>query len=265
MDHKIKMVLRLLAVGIVAVGLWQWAPRLLEQQGLYFGKSAYQAEAEERMASLPIQYVGPDACFQCHQSQHDEWQETNHLTVGCETCHGPGRGHIDGEGKPSFDTSREACGVCHDELDARPGDFPQVSLVQHNSQSSCTACHNPMGAASWIPHFVEEGTDCLFCHGLQGIKPFPESHAGRSGEVCHICHKVSPILPTSTATPPGTTPTAPPAGTVEPASPPGVPHSLEGRSECIACHGPAGFKPFPADHAGRAGDLCLACHEREGS
>ncbi|MFC2004805.1 hypothetical protein ACFLUY_01120 [Chloroflexota bacterium] len=38
-------------------------------------------------------------------------------------------------------------------------------------------------------------------------------------------------------------------------------HSLEGRDDCLMCHGESAAKPFPADHAGRANDTCLECHK----
>ncbi|MBF8267758.1 MAG: hypothetical protein HW388_1266 [Dehalococcoidia bacterium] len=225
MNRKIKIVLCLLAVVTGAVGLWQLAPRLLEQRGLYFGEQVYQAETEERTSLLPIQYAGSQVCSQCHQAQHRGWQESEHLTVACEACHGPGQAHVEEGAKPSLDASREACGTCHNELAARPGAFPQIDLAQHNSQLACIACHNPMGTA----------------------------------------RQVSLVVPTSTATPSDTTPTPWPSGVIEPSGPPRIPHSLEGRSACMACHGSTGFKPFPADHAGRAGDLCQSCHRREGT
>jgi hypothetical protein len=42
---------------------------------------------------------------------------------------------------------------------------------------------------------------------------------------------------------------------------PQIPHSTEGRDDCLACHGPGQLVPFPADHAGRTNEMCLACHQ----
>lgn len=264
MDRKLKIALCLLTVAIVAVGLWQLAPRLMEQRDLHFGKQAYQVETEQRAAALPIQYVASELCAQCHQQQHDQWLEAEHSTIACETCHGPGWAHIEAGARLTLDTSRESCGTCHDELDARPRDFPQIDLAQHNSPSACVTCHNPMASAPQVPHPVEQGADCLSCHGPQGFKPLPESHLGRSSEVCQLCHQVSQLLPASTPTPSAAvTPPTPTPETSGPAIPSVVPHPLEGRSDCLMCHGPTGFKPFPADHAGRTSNLCLACHERK--
>lgn len=38
-------------------------------------------------------------------------------------------------------------------------------------------------------------------------------------------------------------------------------HSLEGRDDCLMCHGEGAVEPFPADHAGRTNETCLTCHE----
>ncbi len=44
---------------------------------------------------------------------------------------------------------------------------------------------------------------------------------------------------------------------------PAVPHSLEGRSDCLSCHGQNGVKPYPEWHAerGLGNDVCVKCHE----
>lgn len=52
-------------------------------------------------------------------------------------------------------------------------------------------------------------------------------------------------------------------GTPVPAGgPPAIPHPLVGRENCLACHeqGLGGAPQVPADHAGRTNDVCQACH-----
>jgi hypothetical protein len=41
---------------------------------------------------------------------------------------------------------------------------------------------------------------------------------------------------------------------------PAIPHTLEGRSACLTCHGPGKLKPVPADHEGRTEAVCTGCH-----
>jgi hypothetical protein len=54
-----------------------------------------------------------------------------------------------------------------------------------------------------------------------------------------------------------------PALTTAQTSPPAIPHSLEGRDACLACHetGIAGAPRIPEDHAGRTNDMCRGCHQ----
>lgn len=75
----------------------------------------------------------------------------------------------------------------------------------------------------------------------------------------------SPTAPAGTP-PPAIPPSAPPPG-APPASParsgpPTVPHPVEGRSTCLACHdtGAAGAPKPPANHSGRSNETCLSCH-----
>ncbi|MFC2010933.1 hypothetical protein ACFLUR_01410 [Chloroflexota bacterium] len=50
-------------------------------------------------------------------------------------------------------------------------------------------------------------------------------------------------------------PAAPTSGTMA------ISHPLEGREDCLQCHGEGTFKPFPADHAEHSNDTCTACHQ----
>ncbi len=61
--------------------------------------------------------------------------------------------------------------------------------------------------------------------------------------------------PTPTPPPPTPTPTPPPTG-----GPTAIPHTLEGRDDCLICHS-SGDLAVPADHAGRTNDTCATCHK----
>ncbi|MDP2719731.1 MAG: hypothetical protein U1D67_01185 [Dehalococcoidia bacterium] len=61
---------------------------------------------------------------------------------------------------------------------------------------------------------------------------------------------------------PTAAPTAAPTTQAAPAGgPPKIPHTLEGRDNCLMCHQAGGLKPFPANHAGRTNEMCRACHQ----
>jgi hypothetical protein len=42
-----------------------------------------------------------------------------------------------------------------------------------------------------------------------------------------------------------------------------IPHSLEGRQDCVVCHatGVGGAPKYPADHTGRTNEMCQLCHK----
>lgn len=46
---------------------------------------------------------------------------------------------------------------------------------------------------------------------------------------------------------------------------PGIPHGLQGRSDCVSCHGDGGANPYPAWHAERGYDngRCGDCHDAD--
>ncbi len=119
------------------------------------------------------------------------------------------------------------------------------------------------GQPPTIPHPVEGRDACLACHadGIAGAPQVPANHEGRTDDVCRACHQVASTdqsapaatataavgeSPTAEVTEPPTaepaTPTTEPAATAEvttsPAAPGAlpIPHSLEGRENCLECH-----------------------------
>jgi len=111
---------------------------------------------------------------------------------------------------------------------------------------SCENCHGP------AQQHIDEGTAvvvntsrdlCAVCHGEVASRPkgFPQVDVSTHGgdQQCVTCH--NPHNPKI-------------------AAPPAIPHDLQGRADCLMCHGAGGFKPAPQDHAGRTSDTCLSCH-----
>ncbi len=111
------------------------------------------------------------------------------------------------------------------------------------------------GGPPQVPHAKEGHTDCLSCHekGLNGAPKFPPDHTGRTNEMCVLCHTFKQAAPSTGATPAPTL-----AGT-----PPSIPHTLEGRDQCLTCHqtGVGGAPKVAASHAGRTNDQCRTCHQ----
>jgi hypothetical protein len=94
-----------------------------------------------------------------------------------------------------------------------------------------------------VPHPLEGRDDCLACHqtGVGGAPRMAPDHVGRANETCGQCHV--------------------PIG-VEPAAVLAIPHPVEGREACLACHeaGLGGASKIPDDHVGRADETCGQCH-----
>jgi nitrate/TMAO reductase-like tetraheme cytochrome c subunit len=259
-------------------------------------------------------------CFRCHDGKHTS-REGVTVRLECNICHSIPEEVAPGQEAPVISLDRpfepeshkdsnwlaqhryvfdETCAECH--TVTNPGG------TDNSSFCSNSACH----ATEWkfvglnapairelsqppsvpgsgeprpVPHPVGSETDCTLCHGPEGVRPYPESHAGFSQEMCTQCHEtsLSESAPTdqeaeagevieageATATPePGASeaeeaPEEQPSEAATAGGPPAVPHALEGRDDCLACHGENGFKPYPADHAGRPNETCLGCHQPE--
>jgi len=146
-----------------------------------------------------------------------------------------------------------------------------------------------------IPHDLIGREDCLSCHkdGVNGAPKYPADHAGRTNDVCQMCHKQAAASSAPTAQPtvaatasaPAAQPTSAalpiphdiaghenctqchpvsqPATTPAAGGPPPIPHDVVGRDDCLVCHatGQAGAPKVPADHAGRTSDMCRTCHQ----
>lgn len=192
MRHLRRAAALLLAVLVIVFVVPRLVPTtsFLENYGFYPKKND---ESAQLWASRPMQYAEPVRCNACHNDKHDTWVQSAHRSVSCENCHGPGEVHLE-KGTPlAVDTAREACGVCHARVVARPRHFPQVDLEQHGGQAACVTCHNPhnprVATTPVIPHTLEGRTDCLLCHNTGGIKPAPKDHEGRTSGSCLSCHR----------------------------------------------------------------------------
>jgi hypothetical protein len=135
---------------------------------------------------------------------------------------------------------RDDCLACHG-----AGEFQEYPADHAGrTNDACLACHqagtvtSPDGPET--PHDLAGRDDCLLCHAAGGLSPFPAGHAGRPADVCLICHQQS-ATPTPAAT--------------------AIPHDVEGREDCVMCHGAEAFMPFPEDHADRTNDICQGCHQ----
>jgi len=141
----------LLAVVLVsaAIGKILAQPESFGRYGHYRGDSVAENAARE------IRHGGDEACGECHDEIKATHDDGAHLAVRCENCHADLASHVkDGEkiaDMPRVKSVLRLCGRCHAELDARPRDFPQVSIETHPveqgaeeaSDEVCFDCHSP--------------------------------------------------------------------------------------------------------------------------
>ncbi|OGO55976.1 MAG: hypothetical protein A2V85_04130 [Chloroflexi bacterium RBG_16_72_14] len=125
-----------------------------------------------------------------------------------------------------------ACLVCH--TDEKLG----RSAPGHEgiAESECLNCHKE---AREGPPITQAHADlheaCLDCHG--DFAHLPTSMVGRNQDECWLCHKPNP----------------------EP--PPQKPHPDRPDLTCRTCHQAADVGALPIDHALRADDSCVLCHD----
>lgn len=180
--------------------------------------------------------VGTATCLACHNgrsaSDHQEFRDSPHNTISCESCHGPGLTHvreggrfglfIKNPGDLPFEKRHEACIECHDEADSPGGSTVDGFLA--------------------TAHFASNGATCTDCHNVHnrgGMAISAESPA-RFGsenfaELCGRCHE----------------------GTVEQFAQSG--HAQQDVATCASCHDMHGATMFTA--APEDNRLCLQCHQ----
>jgi cytochrome c-type protein NapB len=123
-----------------------------------------------------------------------------------------------------------------------------------------------LGSPPFIPHKVETKIECLACHARGGwtaelkrhtpVTPHPEQIYCRQ---CHVRMTADNLFVANTwmrFSPPRL------GRSHLPGSPPPIPHDLQMRGNCIACHvGPGAVTAIRVEHASRGN--CRQCHVPE--
>lgn len=161
-----------------------------------FGVGRAAALAPGGQARPDPQYVGSETCKTCHESSFKYWAKTpmgraflQHPQTalekqGCETCHGPGRTHV------------ESGGDINSVL--RFGKKSAQSAAEQNA--SCLQCHEKGARMFWQGSTHERrGLTCVTCHqvmkpnvpSLRFEEPLTKNRQfvkSTSAEVCFQCH-----------------------------------------------------------------------------
>lgn len=175
-------------VGALVVAKWLLTPATFGQYGHYRGK------AIEDNAARQIQYLGQQACADCHEDIMKTKTRSYHRGVSCEVCHGPARAHAEspGESKPPAPRERGFCPLCHSYNPSRPTGFPQIVAITHNPGKPCITCHNPHD-----PTPPQVPKECAACHGDIERTKLVSSHVNVPCTRCHETpqkHKVTPRI-----------------------------------------------------------------------
>lgn len=207
---------------------------------------------------VPHSLEGRADCLTCHQTgvggatQVPDAHPAGWTNDICQACHKSVAIPI----IPHSLQGRGNCLACHA---TGVAGFPQVSGDHAGrTNDTCQGCHQlatqvapaaELPAIPAIPHPLEGRDNCLMCHatGIAGVTQLPGDHAVQTDDVCQVCHQ-----PAAEAAPAG-----------ESLAFPAMPHSSEGRKNCLACHraGLDAFPQLPGDHAGQTDDACQACHQ----
>jgi DmsE family decaheme c-type cytochrome len=219
---------------------------------------AQQASATH-LASSPnaADYVGSDTCVLCHADLAKNFENNPHSKIvlmhggtgtTCESCHGPGRAHVEGGGdvtkilQLSKATPKQVDATC---LGCHAGAHPNFDRSPHAKAGvSCLGCHSVHSPGT------EEGLLkaaqpqlCFQCHS--DIKPAfdqPFHHKVNEGLVkCSDCHDVHGTFGNNN-----------------------IKSTADQNAICTKCHTET-RGPFVFEHAAVKGEGCLACHSPHGS
>ena len=243
------------------------------------------AQEKAAAADASSDYVGEEVCKTCHEDMpskgfYKTFSESRHFVTtldtkkgpefhGCESCHGPGKDHVEGGGdKTKIFTFKNAsakdisvrCLKCH-EYGQEHANFSRSVHVQNNV--SCVDCHSPhhpketqflmrqpqpqlcYGCHHEIKqhftrtfhHRVNEGlVRCTDCHNPHGSSLGRQLRASESQDVvCFKCHadKAGPFV---------------------------FEHQVVKVEGCVSCHLPHGSSNPKLLKRSQVNLLCLECH-----
>lgn len=130
-------------------------------------------------APAAAEYVGEETCLTCHEAQN--YKGTLHAAKfnprtpasshGCESCHGPGKAHVDGGGDKTKIVNPK-------------------TLTPQAASATCTTCHDRAKHALWDgSQHDQRNLGCLSCHSVHTPAGPKQIKARTEMELCGTCHK----------------------------------------------------------------------------
>jgi DmsE family decaheme c-type cytochrome len=222
-------------------------------------------------------YVGSETCAACHEDQFKSFSKTKHSKLGelkgwkdkiqgCESCHGPGKAHVEGGGDKTkiinpknlnAKDASETCLTCH----AGKESHNNFRRGEHwRNDVGCTTCHTahpkdiPVAEPSGSMTLIREQPDnkmlragepqlCLTCHNeVKAQFQKPNHHKVMEGAMkCSDCHNAH--------------------GGFEAKQ---TKLSVGADAACVKCHSNK-QGPFVFEHAPLKLEGCTVCHIPHGS
>ena len=182
--------------------------------GLPFSSHAQQPAKPAAAASADSNYVGAETCKGCHEEAFGKFSKTRmgrlflhqarnpNEANACETCHGPGKAHVDaggGKGKGGLITfakddktpvekRNEVCLSCH----TKGARIFWKGSAHESRDVACTNCHKIMEQVSAKSQLAQETEieTCGTCHLQKRAQTMRSSHMPlREGKMtCTSCH-----------------------------------------------------------------------------
>lgn len=167
-------------------------------------------KSAQESAPKASEIAGSEKCTTCHDSVANEFAGSPHAKtaqahvlseVTCESCHGPGKAHVDSGGDvtkifnpakaPEKKVQNTVCTKCHAEV-AGPFVYEHPAVTAEG----CLSCHSPHGSEN--AHLLTESKVnalCLECHSVANSTAHPHVLPAGPGDqkvatdtTCITCH-----------------------------------------------------------------------------
>lgn len=148
-----------------------------------------------------------DDCTKCHTTGWDPKTKTwSEIAIACEACHGPGKAHVESEGKIKVIKSvgsDEMCGKCHNGTEKEPRQGVQVATnhgkslatlkASPHAKNECLQCHSQdyREASSEVKPTLATARfsiTCITCHDPHKRTGHPGQLKAESTQLCMGCH-----------------------------------------------------------------------------